>query len=233
KRTPKLDIKKDIELDPETVQSRIDAIGRAPFPITLDPALSGVPVSRAYMSATYGGNSIETFPPIGGEMLEKHGLNDFCYITLEYNPSAPTEPGHPGLWFNSSPHEQEHPTPYRTFVRLRVNEWLYVGQYQFLQSPCLSQAEWILQSRRVQTTWAQKILSKGWGRLVRTRVALRRDLGREPNPEELQTALASKTAFPITQEEILAAYNRGEEHLGIVAMKCVDYDEDFQRRIAE
>ncbi|TFY58421.1 hypothetical protein EVG20_g8158 [Dentipellis fragilis] len=233
KKTLKLDIKKDIDLDAETVQSRINAIGSTPFPITLDPALRDVPVSRVYMSAMYGGNSIETFPPIGEEMLAKYGFNDFCYITLEYNPSAPTEPGHPGLWFNSSPNEQEHPTPYRTFVRLRATQWLYVGQYQFIQSPYLSQAEWVMQAKRVQNMWSRKIRSKNWGKLVRTRVTLRRDLRREPRPDELRTALASQKTFQeISEEEILAAYNKGEEHLGIVAMKCVGYDEEFQRRIA-
>ncbi|KAA1478439.1 hypothetical protein DENSPDRAFT_685458 [Dentipellis sp. KUC8613] len=94
----KIDVKKGLELDAATIQSRIDAIGRDPFPVTLEPEIRDVWVSRNYMRVAYGGNMQEAFPGIGEEMLKKHGLNDFFYLNLLYHPNGPREPGYPGLW---------------------------------------------------------------------------------------------------------------------------------------
>ncbi|TFY62525.1 hypothetical protein EVG20_g6671 [Dentipellis fragilis] len=223
----KIDVKKGLELDAATVQTRIDAIGRDPFPVTLEPAIRNVWVSRDYMRVAYGGNMQETFPNIGEEMLKKHGLNDFFYLNLSYHPNGPKEPGFPGLWFDSAPSNREDDRPARTFVRLRSSKWLYVGQYIFRNSPPLSQEEWLLQSTQVQNTWARQILRQGWGWKVRARITYRRDHMREPTQQELRDAMEAEQAF----KDITA---RGHTccHLGITAIKCVGYDEEFQRKIA-
>ncbi|KAA1477485.1 hypothetical protein DENSPDRAFT_917569 [Dentipellis sp. KUC8613] len=181
----------------------------------------------------YGGSSQGTFPSISAQNLEKHGLDDFCYISLLYNPVGPREAGQPGLWFDTDPFNPTDDAS-RVFVRLRAGAWLYVGQYKFYNSADLSQTEWLLQPTQVRNTWTREIWRHSWGRRVRLRVTLRRELQRDPTPEEVKKATEAGKAFKdITPEDILQAYDQGEEHLYIAGMKCVGYDTEFQRKIAE
>lgn len=63
---------------------------------------------------------------------------------------------------------------------------------------------------KVRNTWAKEILRKGWGSHVRTRVALRKRLHRDPTDDEFKAALKAE-AVPITQDDIRNAYDKGEE----------------------
>lgn len=63
---------------------------------------------------------------------------------------------------------------------------------------------------QVRNTWAKEILRKGWGSHVRTRVALRKQLHRNPTNAEFLAALKAD-AIPLTQDDIRNAYDKGEE----------------------
>ena len=45
---------------------------------------------------------------------------------------------------------------------------------------------------------------------MRTRVGLRKQLGREPSKQEFEAALAAES-IPVTQDDIRNAYDKGEE----------------------
>ncbi|KAF5374203.1 hypothetical protein D9758_004624 [Tetrapyrgos nigripes] len=106
KRVPKSDIKikkktvKTVGLSDEVIHSRLQNVDLQPIPIALDKLTMDVTVSRAFMSATYGGNTRYTFPKISRKFFEKHGMADFIYINMDYNPHAPQVPGAPGLKFS-------------------------------------------------------------------------------------------------------------------------------------
>ncbi|TFY76834.1 hypothetical protein EWM64_g7178 [Hericium alpestre] len=233
---PKVDVKKGLDFDTVTIQSRIDSVGRDPYPVTLEPSIRATWVHRGFMSDQYGGSSQDTFPAIGQENLDKHGLNDFFYLNLVYHPFGPREPGQPGLWFNAQPFEGQWGGEWRVFVRLRSAQWLYVGQYRLSTVAPLSKEEWLMQSNQVQKTWAREVLKQGWGRAVRYRVIFRRDHGREPTDDEENDAYGRNyRQHPyqnLTPNEIINAYNSGKERIGVNAMKCVGYDERWQREIA-
>lgn len=90
---------------------------------------------------------------------------------------------------------------------------------------------------------------KDWGRFVRTRIALRDVLGIEPEEDAIEAAMQQKVE--ITEEQIVSAYNLGEEvsivyiyrgllshmlspqRLGVYLLKCVGYDEDFGQQVFE
>lgn len=94
-------------------------------------------------------------------------------------------------------------------------------------------------------------MRKGWGSHVRARVGLRKQLGRNPTKQEFEAALVEP--IPITQDDIRRAYDLGEEVrmrrqricnlfsltdstcqcLGVYVLKCVAYDEAFQREVFE
>jgi hypothetical protein len=63
---------------------------------------------------------------------------------------------------------------------------------------------------QVRRTWATKIIEMAWGKEVRARVVLRRQLGRSPFNKEIDDALKSDNKFlNVTVDEITNAYNTG------------------------
>ena len=106
---------------------------------------------------------------------------------------------------------------------------------------------------QVKNTWGREIQSKSWGKQVRVEVILRRELGREPTRTEVRDACNSNDRYDnVTAEEIIKAYDEGKQvryiplrlaqsdrcsewrraqNLGIATLKCVGYDEEFQRKL--
>jgi hypothetical protein len=63
---------------------------------------------------------------------------------------------------------------------------------------------------QVRHKWATKVTNKVWGREVRSRVVLRRELGRSPTKKEISDALDSDNSFlNVTVDEITNAYDNG------------------------
>ncbi|KAJ3873150.1 hypothetical protein F5051DRAFT_456181 [Lentinula edodes] len=253
---PELKVKKETLVPPipaSTVLSMLDGIK----PYVLNPTQRlhrEVDVSREFMSNVFGGNTQYTFPAIGKDKFRKHGLNDFMYLSKSYNPVAPTIPGQSGLFFshdnfwlsNINPtakelEDAEQPgwakVSQRVLTRLKPSHWLYVGQYTVTFSRALTPSEWENLSEKVKGTWVENIAERDWATIVRARILLRDRLGRRPSVAEvnnkLKRAKKSGTKFKdISEDRILKAFQTGEELLLMWTMECVDYDADFQLRLA-
>lgn len=219
----------------DTINDRLEAklgpVDQRDFDVTdIDNEVKFKSAPRQFFSNTWGGNSQETFPSIGKEFLRKHGLDDFMYPNLLWNPHGPEMPGAAAIFFSPNglaPRKEDSGEQHRVIVRLKEGPiWLYVGQYILLWSPPLTREEWLMQERKVcpsiyrgygysirvkvRNTWAKEILRKGWGSHVRTRVALRKRLHRDPTDDEFKAALEADVVL-ITQDDIRNAYDKGEE----------------------
>ncbi|KAG6818894.1 hypothetical protein H0H93_000512, partial [Arthromyces matolae] len=232
--------KKDEECAPlaeETVQARLQGIDL--YEIPFDRSLTDHVFKRSLISSLYGGNLRSNFPKIGRRNVAAHGLDDFMYPTLSYNPHVPQVPGAPGLWCTigrGENIERAQPRPRkRVITRLtKVGIWQYQGQYEFIPVDSLTKEEWQTQHPQVRNTWAQQIHSNKWGRDTRARIALRKRLGRVPTHNELSTELETKSDFKeVTPAQIAESLWKGEETMAMWAMKCVGYDADFQRSLIE
>lgn len=136
-------------LSEDVINRRIALI--ASYNVNLDPAIRDVTTTRTFTSKQWGGNPQLTFPSIRPDMLARHGLDDFMYLNLYFNPHAPQWPGAPGLFFACSIHPEtsEWVPIERVLVRLKTNCWFYVGQYQCMPAPSLTPEEWKSQSPKV------------------------------------------------------------------------------------
>ena len=136
---------KDLTLSLDTVWERLNSIGHELYPIPLDESISRISVTREFISHLYGGNTQQTFPKIKDSRLATHGLDDFMFPNLSYNPHAPEIPGAPGLFFTSRSAGKEWPEVQRVVSRLQSGEWLYVGQYKLAPVESLTKEEWAAQ----------------------------------------------------------------------------------------
>lgn len=105
--------------------------------------------NRQYISHLYGGGHQDTNPHPRKNLLEWHGLDDWMFLSLDYNPHAPTKPGFSGLLFHAGKATDDWTTIQRTFVRLKPKEWVYMGQYQLKAGPSLTSATWKQQKETV------------------------------------------------------------------------------------
>ncbi|TFK85872.1 hypothetical protein K466DRAFT_493914, partial [Polyporus arcularius HHB13444] len=191
---------------------------------------------RYYISNLYGGSTQTTFPKISDYRVAWHGLADWAFLTLEFNPHAPTRPGHSGLFFSPrKAWDGWHGTqrPLRTFVRLAESKWVYMGQYKFEPGISLTSDEWKKQRDKVRSTWAYGVHVSQWGSEVTRRVWFRKERGAdyEPTKEELEDAALRMGDIrkEVTLQDMIAAYDQGEEEIGTYKMTCVGYDEEFVR----
>jgi hypothetical protein len=215
----------------DSVHHRLRDIGYDPYPIPLAKDIQDVTFTRHFISYHYGGNTQEPFPSIGQFFLDKHGLDDFMYPNLEYNPHAPEVPGAPGLFFEAiGGPAYNWPQEQRVISRIKQGEWQYQGQYVLAPAKSLTKEEWGSQRpnvpdftpvifnfvdfdfRQVQNTWAKQICTRGWGRRTRARITLRQQLRRDPTPEEVDNAMEAKNEYSdVTPEQVGRAFTRGEE----------------------
>ncbi|KAJ6544236.1 hypothetical protein B0H19DRAFT_298011 [Mycena capillaripes] len=221
-----------------TLRARLIAakISTEPYLIDLEADIRDVSVRRDFMRIHYGGNSQSTFPAIAEEWYTKTGHRYFMYPNLVLNPDAPMIPGAPGLFLNASGRSAREANVQWTsgtrkvLTRLGSHHFLYMGEYAIRPADSLTRAEWTAQTNAMRNRWCTKLAKKDWGRITRTRIALRRQLGRDPTFEEVDTAIASAEKFLyITPSDIEQAFTNGDERLAVWTMKCVGYDEQFQR----
>lgn len=64
---------------------------------------------------------------------------------------------------------------------------------------------------QVRNTWTREICRQGWAQDVRARVRGRIDLGREPTKAEVEEIITSGRFRMTTPDQIMKAYNSGEE----------------------
>ncbi|KAH6884379.1 hypothetical protein BKA70DRAFT_1339782 [Coprinopsis sp. MPI-PUGE-AT-0042] len=131
-------------------------------------------------------------------------------------------PGAPGVWINIAGGRQDELM--RVFCAYEGTAspplWWYMGQYELRDSQALTKEEWGVQDE--QRAWAEGI-----------------ELGRTPTSEEINGYLESKVfAESVTAADVLRALDRGDEGklaltLNLFTMKCVAYDDGFQRDVAQ
>ncbi|KAG6915386.1 hypothetical protein DXG01_011758 [Tephrocybe rancida] len=234
---PKVKKLEGFGLSLDTVRDRLLTVGLDPYPIDLERDIQDVMYKRRFISSLYGGNTQSTLPDIGKGFLDIHGLDDFMYPNLDLNPHAPEMPGCPGLFFGANGSHAgiwDREAPERVITRIRPGIWQYQGQYVLTPAMSLTKEEWRSQKPKAHSAWAKQIFMKDWGRTVRCRVSLRKRLGRPFTEEEFEAAVAKSNKYQdITEDDILQALLRGEEFIAVWTMKCVGYDVEFQRNLAE
>jgi hypothetical protein len=94
------------------------------------------------------------------------------------------------------------------------------------------------------------VLLKSWGDNICARIRGRKDLGREPTIAEVNDVIESGRYKLTTPQEVMAALDAGTEvrglnvffvrsltttiqRLTVWTLKCVGYDNDFQRQLSE
>jgi hypothetical protein len=142
------------EFDLKTVDSRLDVLGSGRYyEVTLDDEIKHQRFPRRFISDKYGGDCQSTFPRIAKKFLDQHGLNDWMFPNLLWNPHGPEMPGHAGLFFwSGGPHgrSEDIDTPSRVIVRLQTGpEWQYMGQYTQIGAESLTKDEWLVQDIKV------------------------------------------------------------------------------------
>ncbi|KAH7913213.1 hypothetical protein BJ138DRAFT_663508 [Hygrophoropsis aurantiaca] len=229
-------VKEEASISADVIYNRLPIIGYDSYDIKIEPPeIIDATTTREFTSTTWGGNRIWTFPRIQKDRVRIHGLNDFMFCNLEYNPACPQWPGAPGLYFdpeNERSQDPDWPQIQRLLIRLKDNEWRYLGQYRLTPAPPLTKEEWRSQTDIVKKTWAENLSFRTYGRFVRAKIALRRLHEREVSVDEISRAMESNDKFALSADEVRRAFNRGETHLQVWYMKCIGYDEDFQRQIA-
>lgn len=218
-------VKKDLTFSDRILYRRIQKIGLELYPVE-DSVNKYFLFSRYYFSNRYGGSFVATFPTLSAAKLKEHGIDDWAFPSLEYNPHAPQVPGAPGLFYTPNGHARTT-FDHRVFVRLDGGKWLYVGMYTFAPSDSLTPDEFSSQPDKIKKTWAREMKTHStWGTNVTGRVYFRRENnGKEPTEAELDEVLLDKTALArVTEEEIIQAYSTGQEVFGVFSMKCIGYD---------
>ncbi|KAF9779240.1 hypothetical protein BJ322DRAFT_1113588 [Thelephora terrestris] len=217
-------------LDDVSVFTRLSKVGLEIFPVTIEGQIQELSVSRRFLSLHFGGSPVGSYPTIGKKKLESHGFDNFMYVSLLVHPNAPSFPGAPGLWMCSC-NCIDTLEDMRLIVRVQASPkalWQYMGQYDLRSSDPLSLQEWAMQSDRTRKAWVHYICVKGWGSYVRTRIELRRQLGRDQTDQEVEEFSGPQN---VTEEDVLKAFYRGDERLYTWTPKCRGYDERFQTEI--
>ncbi|RPD55130.1 hypothetical protein L227DRAFT_510593, partial [Lentinus tigrinus ALCF2SS1-6] len=216
---PEVKIKQEALLSDDFLQEALgwDAIAHR-YPIPLPKALAEHKFHRHYIHSLYGGNQQDVFVTPSADKVAWHGVDDFSFLSLDYNPHAPTRPGYSGLYFSSSRAEEpEFARLRRVFVRTRKTpaEWMYMGQYRFEAGMSLTGEKWRQQKEKVRRSWAEGLRGQRWGESILLRVWFRREhgAGYEPTKEEASDAAGRIAAIraQISAEDIIGAFDRGEE----------------------
>ncbi|KAL0948898.1 hypothetical protein HGRIS_009010 [Hohenbuehelia grisea] len=217
------------------VDSVMGRIGSAKaYNIELTQKLQEATFSRAFISSIYGGSTMSTFPTISPAFLAIHGLDDFMYPTLEYNPYAPSRPGAPGLFFRVIPGPADAwDKVQRVIISPKSGVWIYVGQYKLEPAPSLTVEEWLSQPNKLRKTWVNQVLKKEErGLPARASISLRKELNRNPTTEEVDAACKSGNKFKaLSLEEIQEALDSGLERVAVWRMECIAYDSGFQKNL--
>ncbi|RDB20275.1 hypothetical protein Hypma_012567 [Hypsizygus marmoreus] len=229
---PAVKKKEGLTLSEDTVRARIRVIGFDLYPIPLDKAILDFTVKKPFMCHQYGGNLRNTFPKSRAELLAVHGLDDFMYPNLLYNPHAPQVPGAPGLYYSFRPLSEHWAKPQRVLSGIAKGIWQYQGQYELAPAKPFTKEEWA--SCNKKDTWTRDVHKKVWGRPTRARIALRARYGRDPTAAELEEALEAPRKYDeVTPSQINQALLTGAVSMNIWTMKCVGYDTQFQLNLVE
>lgn len=126
---PRVKVKAEMQFSDEVLLDALSWEGinyRYPIPVPQD--IAEFPFRRDYISSLYGGSKLDRSPTIAKERLEWHGLDDWAFLSMAYNPHVPTRPGYSGLEFGGGGGRDGRVD--RVFVGIGPCNWIYMGQYK-------------------------------------------------------------------------------------------------------
>ncbi|TDL19456.1 hypothetical protein BD410DRAFT_752131 [Rickenella mellea] len=219
------------------------SVAGSPLEIDVPTEILEGTINRKFLSNVYGGNMQSTWSYPKDEFVQQHGIKSFACLTLEYNPHTPQRPGAPGLYFGHS-HLLTWPGPPEelVFTRLSSADWLYQGKYKFIRCNPMTESEYCLQPTSFRDLWSMNTQKSKWGTYYRASILCRKELreqglDRKASKDEIEVRIgaitANKSLDTVTIKQIDDAFACGEEKIGIWAMKCVAYEEDFKRTLLE
>ncbi|KAM5540738.1 hypothetical protein V8D89_005769 [Ganoderma adspersum] len=231
---PKAEVKKELLLKDEDVTQLLAPAALHPYPVSLPERQRSITVTRDHLKERFGGNTMETFPRPNARRIAEHGYDNFMCVNVLWNPHGPQFPGHGGLFFETTvwpgdpwTANPKHSAVQVLFTRLAQGKWLYLGEYELSGATPLSVEQWDGMHEMNRAIWPKEIAERNWGIPVRARIHLRRSLGREPTREEVEDAQGKFKN--ITVADVRVALDSGEESIQAWSMKCVGYNEDFQK----
>ncbi|KAF6743552.1 hypothetical protein DFP72DRAFT_976568 [Ephemerocybe angulata] len=212
------------------------------YPIGLDQGAASFEFPRVFFAKIYGGSPRLARPPISPEKFAEHGLDDFLYCNLSYQPESPQVPGARGLRFGVI---GTHAPPWtdgimRVITRTQTTPqalWQYQGQYELVPSRSITVEEWARQKVVVRNNWISKLHIRKWGSWFRARIYARKTLGRDGTEQEVKAIQEGEgkraTLDPdkVTQDDVRDALTSGKDVLTVYTMRCVGYDVAFQRNL--
>ncbi|KAI0751871.1 hypothetical protein C8Q80DRAFT_1097891, partial [Daedaleopsis nitida] len=199
---------------------------RYPIPVPRDISRYGF--TRDFISDQYGGSTQSTCPKIGKRSLDQHGLDDWMFLTLEWNPHVPTKPGFPGLLFSFGRETDEWKKIQRVFVRVQTDpaQWVYMGQYQMKVGTSLTAADWWSQKEQSRKKWANGVLKKGWGAKLCARLGLQKQHGVAYEPTKSDYDIATKKdnikhyRSLLTERDVLRAFDSRDVVRSVLCHTC-------------
>ncbi|KAJ7093402.1 hypothetical protein B0H15DRAFT_1020792 [Mycena belliarum] len=218
-----------VDLPPDVISAYLDDA----VPLEIKPPPTGIPsFQRPALNKRFGGGGVKcvitfTKAPLTGRLA--------VFANPDMNPYLPHSAGAPGLLFSVSL-EMTRGGPKAAFSRISHKtpiSWAYLGEYTIEVVGKLTPQQFDAQSPAFRDAWAEKITVKKSGdyRAMRARIGLRRaglavsDTGAEN--------IRRGSGMPITKDDVLLAFRRGEEAINVVRMTCLTYDRAFVEVLRE
>ncbi|KAI0066752.1 hypothetical protein BV25DRAFT_1912785 [Artomyces pyxidatus] len=186
-------------------------------------AISSTRVTRDITSTILGGSAQANSPrPLYGE--------DQLYIDSLLSPHAPAGPGLPGLLFHLGEYNAE--SPVHVFVGTGSSSLhQYCGRYVLVdagrRNGRMTLRDWHELSADVRKLWVHRLAT--FATLARMR--LRARLGRRPTREEQYNELGDGAYR--NASVLQSAFDKGEERLHVVGLRCVGYDMNLQTQLGQ
>ncbi|KAH9485875.1 hypothetical protein JR316_0002790 [Psilocybe cubensis] len=194
--------------------------------LNIDPVPLGVSVSRRALSKSFG------LPGMGFLWTSRNKQHRFLTPTYDVYPDMPRYPGAPGLLL-SCREEVSNNAPWSLFGKIEAKKkpmLEYRGEYKCYVVGQMTREEFTAQESSVKQTWGIKIAKhKRYSvyRDMRARMTLRLRYNNEPTEreiiEESELINGRKYASPLTSDDVIDAFERGDEHIKIVKIVCVSY----------
>lgn len=202
----------------KTIQARLNALESKPCTITLDPDRLIQIVTRPFLSSVFGNRTVPK--PM--------------FLNPTHDPHCPRVPGQRGLFFSGASEEeiQRWPSVFRLIVRAAPCCWLYVGDYQLVETPRFTLDEWKAQTERVRRSWTRNFVAR-----KTDNSGLREDMEafiRENTDNASgRASKGNQNVIKFSEDDVYNAWNNGHGMLKVWCMVCVQYDEAFQQEIIE
>ncbi|KIJ94822.1 hypothetical protein K443DRAFT_109770 [Laccaria amethystina LaAM-08-1] len=226
-------------LNPERAAHILSAIPS----FTINPPAHDLKLPRQFLTSTFG-------LPMMGFIWDTRSKRDdkkkipgrnfqFLMATHQLNPNMPSYPGGPGLLLSCR--KAMLGSVWSLFAPVRgekMARWNYLGEYKPEESGTMTRDEFQSQTQMVREKWGKKIAEhKKYPEYVemRARITFRkRNGGKEPDQKALESEIKKiKESKYLSVQDVIDAFDRGEESISIISMECVSYNEELAQELAD